>query len=97
MKLEQEVIEWAADKGILTKATPYKQAQKTLEECGELLYAIGADEPDEIIDAIGDIVVTLIIQCEMQGLKIEDCLYRAYNVIKNRSGVMRDGQFCKDK
>jgi NTP pyrophosphatase (non-canonical NTP hydrolase) len=41
LELEQKVIQWADERGIFEKATPYKQAQKTLEECGELLYAIG--------------------------------------------------------
>jgi len=47
-------------------------------------------------DAIGDIMVTLIIQCKMQGMDLQDCLESAYNVIKNRTGKMVDGVFVKD-
>jgi NTP pyrophosphatase (non-canonical NTP hydrolase) len=43
-QLEQQVIQWAEDKGIFTKATAYKQAQKTLEETGELLHAVGKQD-----------------------------------------------------
>ena len=50
---------------------------------------------EEIKDALGDILVTIIIGAELQGLKLEDCLESAYNVIKNRSGKMVNGQFVK--
>ena len=34
--LEKLVLEWAGDKGILEKATPLAQAEKTIEEAEEL-------------------------------------------------------------
>lgn len=95
--LEVLVEQWAESKGILDKATPMAQAVKTLEETTELLAAINADDKDEIIDAIGDIVVTLIIQCRMQDVLLEDCLYKAYEVISKRTGKMVNGQFVKDE
>jgi len=92
----QLVEQWAEEKGILSKATPIKQAMKTQEEVNELCNAILDDNRDEIKDAIGDIMVTLIIQCKMQGMDLQDCLESAYNVIKNRTGKMVDGMFVKD-
>jgi hypothetical protein len=41
-------------------------------------------------------MVTLIIQCKMQGMDLQDCLESAYNVIKNRTGKMVGGVFVKD-
>jgi NTP pyrophosphatase (non-canonical NTP hydrolase) len=52
---------------------------------------------EEIIDSLGDILVTIIIQAEMQGLKLEDCLESAYNVISKRTGSMINGQFVKNE
>ena len=111
-ELEAKVLEWADDKGILEKATPLAQAKKTLEEVEELLEAVDAQEKehyfftntkgkevitaDEIKDALGDILVTIIIGAELQGLKLEDCLESAYNVISKRTGKMVDGVFVKD-
>jgi NTP pyrophosphatase (non-canonical NTP hydrolase) len=95
-ELEDSVIAWAAQKGILEKGTPRAQAGKTEEEVQELLDAIDTDNREEIIDALGDILVTIIIQAEMQGLKLVDCLESAYNVISKRKGVMKNGQFVKD-
>jgi NTP pyrophosphatase (non-canonical NTP hydrolase) len=92
----QLVEEWAEEKGILSKATPLTQAIKTQEEVNELYQAILDNNREEIKDAIGDIMVTLIIQCKMQGMDLQDCLESAYNVIKNRTGKMVDGMFVKD-
>jgi len=84
------------DKGILEKATPFAQAMKTVEEVSELVVAIYENKADDIKDAIGDILVTIIIQAKMQGMSVEDCLESAYNVIKSRTGKMVNGQFVKD-
>ena len=96
-ELEAAVEQWAEDKGIFDKATPIKQAMKTQEELTELLNAILDEDKSEIIDAIGDILVTVIIQAKMQEVTIEACLLSAYNVISKRTGKMINGQFVKDK
>jgi NTP pyrophosphatase (non-canonical NTP hydrolase) len=72
------------------------QALKTLEETTELCTAINSDDREEIIDAMGDIMVTLIIQAKMQNVSLEYCLESAYNVISKRTGKMINGQFVKD-
>ena len=89
-------IAWAAQKEILTKGTVEKQALKTLEEAGELVLAVGQNNREEIKDAIGDIMVTIIIQAEMQGLELQECLAGAYDVISKRKGVMTNGTFIKN-
>ncbi len=112
-ELEPLVLQWAKEKGILDKATPLAQALKTKEEVEELIEAVTAQQQglfefknkkgkivnteEEIKDAFGDILVTIIIGAELQGLKLEDCLQSAYDVIKKRTGQMIDGQFVKDE
>lgn len=95
-ELINNVEEWAADKGILEHATTLRQAEKTLEECQELICAILNEDRAEISDGIGDVLVTLIIQCKMQGMDLEECLQGAYDVISKRTGKMMNGQFIKD-
>lgn len=111
-QLELKVLDWADDKGILDKATPYAQAKKTVEEVEELMEAVEAqlkgkiefvnskgkivNTEEEIKDALGDILVTIIIGAELQGLQLEDCLQSAYDVISKRTGKMVEGQFVKD-
>lgn len=96
-ELECAVQDWAEEKGIFNTGTPIKQALKTQEEVTELCNAIIDDDKEEIKDALGDILVTIIIQASMQSLELEDCLESAYNVIKKRKGKMVNGQFVKDK
>lgn len=95
-QLEALVIEWAGNKGILEKATTIAQAFKTKEECNELIDAINDSDRDEIADALGDILVTIIIQAKMQNMSLIECLEGAYNIIAKRTGKMIDGQFIKD-
>ncbi len=95
-ELEALVIVWAEQKGILENGTPNAQCDKTFEEVEELAEAIENDDMLEKIDALGDILVTIIIQAEMQGLKLTECLESAYNVISKRSGNMVNGTFVKD-
>lgn len=112
-ELEPLVIQWAENKGILALATPFAQAKKTEEETNELIEACLAQQggfetfvnskgklvntQEELKDALGDILVTIIIGAELQGLKLEDCLEAAYNVISKRKGSMINGQFVKDE
>jgi len=69
---------------------------KTIEEANELLKAVQENNDAEIVDAIGDVMVTIIIQSHMNGLRVEDCLRTAYNVIAKRTGKMQGGVFVKD-
>jgi NTP pyrophosphatase (non-canonical NTP hydrolase) len=95
-ELEALVIAWAHQKGILDNGTPRAQAMKTWEETDELITAIDSNNKAEIEDALGDILVTIIIQAEMQQMSLIDCLESAYNVIAKRTGKMVNGQFVKD-
>lgn len=97
MKNKQNVIEWAKEKGILDKSNPLKQHVKTVEEVNEIFDAILNNDKEALADAIGDSLVTLIIQAELNSLDIEDCLEKAYNVISKRTGSMRGGLFIKDE
>lgn len=95
-ELEKKVLIWAEEKGILEKGTPLAQAEKTLEEAQEIKDGILNSDKEEIIDGLGDTLVTIIIQAEMQGVKLLDCLEVAYNVIAKRKGKMIGGQFVKE-
>ena len=95
-ELETAVIDWAEQKGIFSKGTPMAQAIKTLEETTELCAAVNTNDKEEIKDAIGDIMVTRLIQAKMQNLGLEECLESAYNIINKRKGKMINGQFVKE-
>jgi NTP pyrophosphatase (non-canonical NTP hydrolase) len=50
----------------------------------------------EVKDGIGDMLVTIVLLAKMVDLDTTDCLNAAYDVIKQRTGKMVDGQFVKD-
>lgn len=97
--IENEIEIWGINKGIIGPGgfgTATSQAKKTVEEVEELVNAVYANNKAEIIDAIGDIGVTLIMQCHIQGVTFTECLEAAYAVISKRKGKMVDGQFVKE-
>tara|TARA_R110000823_G_scaffold235397_1_gene361430 strand:- start:572 stop:907 length:336 start_codon:yes stop_codon:yes gene_type:complete len=87
---------WGHDKGILPNPQADKQFIKTMEEVGELQDAIIDNNREEVKDAIGDIVVTLIMQTQAWDLTLVECVEQAYNFISERTGKMVDGIFVKD-
>jgi len=97
MHKEIQIIKWAEDRGILTKATPKTQYQKLLEEVYELGQALVDNNQDDIIDAIGDIHVVMTILAYQLNLNTEGCIDSAYDVISKRTGKMENGFFVKDK
>jgi phosphoribosyl-ATP pyrophosphohydrolase len=96
--LELKVIRWGEDRGIVQNSTPAAQAKKTLEELDELYTAIRNNDREEMIDAYGDILVTLIMGCACADLDLVDCLDHAYQQIKDRKGYLgADGIFVKNQ
>ena len=94
--LEQEIVAWADDRRIFEQSTASLQFSKTLEEVNELYDGIQEGDVDEIADAIGDVMVTLIIQAQMWGLSSTDCLTGVYKEISQRKGMMVNGKFVKE-
>ena len=88
---------WALKKGIYNKSDSFSQYSKLMEENGELGEALMRRDRDEIVDAIGDMVVVLTNIAHIEGYNIEDCIESAYNVISKRKGTMVNGKFKKQE
>jgi NTP pyrophosphatase (non-canonical NTP hydrolase) len=95
--IENKVLDWASDRNILQGSDAQSQFQKTLEETMELYHAIEETNRDEVLDAIGDIIVTLIIQAHYWNTNLTECSSLAYDEIKDRKGKLIDGVFVKEK
>ena len=95
--LAMRVEKWAKDKGILDKGTLITQAQKTQEEAAELALAAMSKDKEGYADALGDVIVTIIIGSKMSGNNLMDCLEDVLDIIEKRTGSMQNGQFIKDK
>lgn len=90
-ELESLVLGWAGERGILDHSTPPAQLLKTMSELGELADATAKGDTAGVIDGIGDVVVTLILYAELQGVSLVGCLGAAYGEIKDRKGRMAPG------
>lgn len=89
------IEEWAIERGLDT-ANPDKQMLKLAEEFGELCQGMAKNKPDQIEDSIGDMYVVMTILSMQLGLDIEDCVFKAYQEIKDRKGKMINGVFVKE-
>ena len=95
--LIEKVEQWGRDRCIIPNSTPQAQLLKSMSEMGELADATLKSDVPEIVDGVGDVLVTLILYAALQNLDIEDCLASAYGEIKDRKGHLTpEGVFCKE-
>lgn len=92
---EKRVVQWAHDRNLIEGSTSKAQWFKLEEEVTELWFSLR--DSKNPIDDIGDCLVVLTIIAEQQGLTLLECIAHAYEEIKDRKGVMRDGIFHKEK
>jgi NTP pyrophosphatase (non-canonical NTP hydrolase) len=96
-EIEMKIIQWGEARKIVQNATALSQAIKTLEETTELLDAINRKNLPDAKDAVGDIVVTLIMVCAVLDIDLVECLHGAYDEIKDRKGYLTpEGTFIKE-
>jgi phosphoribosyl-ATP pyrophosphohydrolase len=92
------IVNWADDRGILAKSAPLDQMRKTTEELGELWQAVASEDRSQTINELGDYFVCGIVQCEMQGVTVQDVLFHALGKLQGRTkGQMIDGLFVREK
>lgn len=93
--LIEKVWEWFDEKGL---DDPVMQMVKVQEEIGELASEIARHHYDtpEVVDALGDSLVTLIGMCHHLNISPDAALTTAYNEIKNRKGEVINGSFVKN-
>lgn len=95
--IEMDVIRWGLERGIVQHSNPKAQAKKTQEELNELFDAIAAKDRQAMMDAYGDILVTLVMGCATADLDLVTCFNHAYQQIKDRKGYLTaDGVFVKE-
>ena len=64
---------------------------------GELSSALAKDDIEGVIDALGDVIVTLVIVARLLNLDLAQCIEEAYKVIKDRKGFLNEaGVFIRE-
>ena len=94
--LQDKIISWGEEREIIFPENANKQLLKSFSEMGELSDALLKNDIPEIIDGLGDVLVTLIILSANLNLDLVDCLESAYSEIKDRKGVTVNGTFVKE-
>lgn len=95
-KIALDVWKWFDDHNL---NDPVMQMVKVQEEIGELAHEISRNRYDtpEVVDALGDSLVTLIGMCHHLNIEPAYALYTAYNEIKDRKGTVIKGSFVKEE
>ena len=95
-----KIRDWASERKLFghKNSSINTQTLKVIEEMGELSHAVLKNKPDEIMDAIGDIVVVLTSIAELNGHSIEEAIQHAWIQIRDRKGGTNSkGDFIKDE
>jgi len=92
-EIEKKVIKWAIKRNLINDKTHERQLVKLKEEFVELLCA---KNKDEVIDAIGDMMVVMTLIANHFNETLTHCYETAYNEIKNRTGKTVNGIFIKE-
>lgn len=93
--LVNDVIQWGRDKNL---HDPKAQLNKVIEEVGEIAHDITRNNYDslDLVDAIGDTLVTIIILADILEINPIGALQDAYEVIRYRKGVTENGTFVRE-
>lgn len=88
------IKQWHHDRNLIDGSDDKTQFAKLIQEAGELSDNICKGK--DIADDIGDMIVVLINIAERNNLSIDECVEQAWEDIKDRKGMMRDGVFIKE-
>lgn len=86
---------WAKERNLLNK-DPHIQFTKIVEELGETSAAYNKQKHTELVDSIGDLLVTIVIFAHQVGIDPQEAYNYAWSQIANRKGKTIDGVFIKE-
>nr|WP_084256262.1 MazG-like family protein [Pasteurella testudinis] len=96
-QLNDNIIQWACARNLLSGSTPQAQTVKLVEELGELAAGVARNNRLLIADSLGDMFVVMTILATQLDLDLNSCVEQAWNEIKDRKGQMSpSGVFIKE-
>lgn len=96
--LQLFIRDWAQERDLLAPSNAKSQMLKVVEEVGELAGCLSKQKgEDELLDALGDSFVTLIILCYQLGYEPDEALEKAWKEIASRTGKTVDGVFIRNQ
>lgn len=94
-KMVALIIKWGRDRHITNIDRQFMKVNEEVAEIGREIIR-GNYDKDELADAIGDSLITLIILSDLLGMNPIDNLEQAYEEIRGRTGKVIEGSFVKD-
>lgn len=95
--LRLNVLGWAEQRDLLHADNSLAQMGKVLEEVEEFYDEMKAGNKPKMKMEFGDVLVSLIVLANQQGIDEVECLSMAYEKIKNRKGKTVNGTFVREK
>ena len=95
MELVKLIEQWHEDRNLIAGSTDKDQVLKLIQELGELSDSVCKEK--DMRDDLGDMLVVMINIMKRNNIRIEECLQKAYDDIKDRKGRMVDGIFVKEE
>ena len=95
-QLDAFIYQWGRSKGIITPECIDRQFMKMVEEVGEVAECISKGKKDELALELGDVFVTLTLLARQNELELTDCVQKAYDKIKGRTGKLINNTFVKN-
>ena len=94
-ELVERTLKWFDERKL---NDPKAQLNKVIEEVGEIAHEVTRNRYDspELLDALGDTLVTIIGMCHHLNVDPEIALATALTEIEGRKGKTVDGTFVKD-
>jgi len=95
--VEMKIVQWSEARRIIQNSTAEAQLLKAVSEMGELADATIKNDKEEIVDAVGDVMVCLVNYCAIKDIDLVSCMDEAYAQIKDRKGtLLPNGVFVKE-
>ena len=95
---EFHVLNWACARNITGptgQATQESQLNKLREEVEEIAVEVATGDTEALASEIGDAYVVLCLLANTSGLSLDECIDKAWDKIKDRTGMMIQGTFVK--
>lgn len=81
-ELDLMVIEWARSKHLL-ESSPSEMLQKAEGDMERLALAVSKRRYSEIVEELGELVISLILLAELEGFDLTECVEQVYEEMKS--------------
>ncbi len=94
-KVKENIIKWSGEGRVGSTDDAREEQIRLMGIMGKLSYGVLLHDRDKIKEAIGEMVINLIVLSKHTSVDIEEAIECEYNKIKEQRGVIISGVFIK--